>query len=70
MALFLNLLIIAIIGVLLVFYFMRTSVELPKTWPQLKTEIKFIIGGIRGCAQDIGLSFRNKLCKYLVVFIL
>lgn len=64
MALLLYLFVLVIIAMLLVFYFMRTSVELPKTWPQFKTEVQFIFGGIRGCAQDIALTFRNKICEY------
>ncbi|XP_063709711.1 dehydrogenase/reductase SDR family member on chromosome X [Culicoides brevitarsis] len=57
-------LVAGLVATLALLYFMRTSEELPKTWPQFKTEIKFIIGGIKGCGVDIGLKHRNKIALY------
>lgn len=63
MGLLLSILIGAIIVSILILIFMRTSTDFPKTWPQFKTELRFIISGIRGCAQDIGIGHLNKISK-------
>uniref|UniRef100_A0A336MLF8 CSON002415 protein n=1 Tax=Culicoides sonorensis TaxID=179676 RepID=A0A336MLF8_CULSO len=64
MALWIIFLISAIVCLLFVFYFMRTSTQLPKTLPQFRTELKFMISGFKGCANDIGLRSKNIISLY------
>lgn len=45
------------------FFFTRTSEQLPSSLAEFKTETQYQIGGIVGVAQDIGLRRKNKISK-------
>lgn len=45
------------------FFFTRTSAQVPSTLTQIKTEAQYQISGVVGVAQDIGLRHKNKISE-------
>lgn len=53
------------------FYFFKTSKEMPKTWYEWKTELRFQYIGIVGLTQDHFFRYRNKVgaCFHTSLFL-
>lgn len=47
--------------VFLVFYFLRSSKEMPKNWREFIVEMKIQMSGTQGLAEDTIMRFRNRV---------
>jgi hypothetical protein len=45
----------------LVFYFLRSSKEMPKNWREFVLEMKIQAAGTQGLTEDTVMRFRNKV---------
>ena len=59
--LFLILSVPIVLGLLFMFFFLRSSKEMPKTWKELELELKFQFHGLIGYYEDVLTSFKNKV---------
>lgn len=50
--------------VFFVFYFLRSSKEMPKTWREFVLEMKMQASGTQGLAEDSFMRFRNRVGKF------
>jgi hypothetical protein len=47
-----------------VFYFLRSSKDMPKTWREFVCELKVQLSGTIGLAEDIVFRFGNKVGEF------
>lgn len=47
--------------IFLVFYFLRSSKEMPKNWREFVLELKIQASGTQGLTEDTLMRFRNKV---------
>lgn len=50
--------------VFLVFYFLRSSKEMPKNWREFVLELKIQASGTQGLTEDTIMRFRNKVGEF------
>lgn len=49
---------------LVVFYFLRSSKEMPKNWREFKLELKIQASGTQGLAEDTVMRIKNKVGEF------